>query len=449
MRIFLALTMWLTILVLSGCDPDESEFKKQFDHEAVLVKTCGVDKVYRFKDQLWFKDDLVWREVAAGVDQVCDVLDNDTHDGDRQTRRDGYEPGLWDQWFTWRMRLVGSPHDFKATAQEDNTTAQQDNDVHEADEEALCLAVDPISGASNRNYQLVYQKDYVWTAKDALPESTKNEIVIGVSFLDGTDDQKKEVETYAWEWVKRAGLPIRWLFGDESRQNIRIRFNGKKDSVNNWSLYGNRASLRSHPSEPNKPNEPDEATMLLNVYHRESAKKIRRQKTLHEFGHALGLMHEQLHPDSGLKFNEVAIVEEMKKNKWCNPNENCLEKVQKQITHPAPRDHACRGAPKYDEHSIMHYPIPANWTTDGKTISWNLDLSKGDLDCVRSLYVAEPRPPQPPPPIGGTECDPLPTCCTSRCRRCGSVRLSRIVSWPPLPPRWMREFWDEEWWDDE
>ncbi|HWO31214.1 MAG TPA: hypothetical protein VNO32_20660 [Candidatus Acidoferrum sp.] len=70
------------------------------------------------------------------------------------------------------------------------------------------MAVDPITGSNDRNYQLTYQKDYVWTAKDALPESTKNEIVIGVSFLDGTDDQKKEVERYAWEWVKRAGLPI-------------------------------------------------------------------------------------------------------------------------------------------------------------------------------------------------------------------------------------------------
>jgi hypothetical protein len=336
---------------------------------------------------------------------------------------------------------------FKTSAQENDfkRSAQANDDVHQPGEEALCLAVDPITGSNDRNYQLTYQKDYVWTAKDALPESTKNEIVIGVSFLDGTDDQKEEVESYAWEWVKRAGLPIRWVFGDESRQNIRIRFSDKGDTVNNWSWPGNRASRRSHPDQ----SKPDQPTMLLNVYHREAAQKERRRTTLHEFGHALGLMHEQLHPDSGLHFREDVIVKEMKEKRWCRPDEDCLEKVRRHITKPASPDHACRGAPKYDEHSIMHYRIPPSWTWEEKKISSSFDLSNGDLDCVRSLYLAEPGLPPPRPPIGRTDCYPPPTCCISRCRRCGSVRQSRIVPWPPLPPRWVREFWDDEWQDDE
>ena len=125
MRIFVSLIVWmipLGLIGLSGCDghghvpdADELEFEKKFDREAVLVKTCGVDwgistvplKVYRFKDQLWFKDNLIWRPVAAGIDQVCDVLDIDAKDGARRSRGDRYGPRRANQWFTWRMRLVG------------------------------------------------------------------------------------------------------------------------------------------------------------------------------------------------------------------------------------------------------------------------------------------------------------------------------------------------------
>jgi hypothetical protein len=61
------------------------------------VKTCGVDrgvsavpiKVYRFKDQLWFKDNSTWKQIAAGLDQVCDVLDIDAQDGNRRANRGG------------------------------------------------------------------------------------------------------------------------------------------------------------------------------------------------------------------------------------------------------------------------------------------------------------------------------------------------------------------------
>jgi hypothetical protein len=67
------------------------EFEKMFNREAVLAKTCEMDRavstaplrVYRFKDQLWFKDNSVRRPVAAGIDQVCDVLDIDARRSSR------------------------------------------------------------------------------------------------------------------------------------------------------------------------------------------------------------------------------------------------------------------------------------------------------------------------------------------------------------------------------
>jgi hypothetical protein len=67
-------------------DAEELDFEKKFDREAVLVKTCGTDpgivsavplKVYRFENELWFKDTWKWRRVDGKVDNVCDLLDID------------------------------------------------------------------------------------------------------------------------------------------------------------------------------------------------------------------------------------------------------------------------------------------------------------------------------------------------------------------------------------
>src|SRR5882672_9847341 len=80
----------LLAALLVGCKeptPEQVEFQKRFDREAVLVRTCGTDpgiasavplKVYRFEQQLWFNELGVWRRVDGKVDNVCDLLDIDS-----------------------------------------------------------------------------------------------------------------------------------------------------------------------------------------------------------------------------------------------------------------------------------------------------------------------------------------------------------------------------------
>ena len=66
--------------------PEQIEFDKKFDREAVLVRTCGLEpgiasalpmKVFRFEDKLWFQDNHRWRQVDGKPDNVCDLLDID------------------------------------------------------------------------------------------------------------------------------------------------------------------------------------------------------------------------------------------------------------------------------------------------------------------------------------------------------------------------------------
>ena len=60
----------------------------------------------------------------------------------------------------------------------------------------------------------------------------------------------------------------------------------------------------------------------------------------------------------------------------------------------------------YDKLSIMHYPIPADLTTDGSSVGWNSDFSTMDKQWAALVY---PFPPTPPTATGalktGDDCD--------------------------------------------
>jgi hypothetical protein len=63
---------------------EEVEFDEKFDREAVLVKTCGPEpgiavaipqKVFRFREKLWYRDRNRWRVIDRHPENVCDLLD--------------------------------------------------------------------------------------------------------------------------------------------------------------------------------------------------------------------------------------------------------------------------------------------------------------------------------------------------------------------------------------
>jgi hypothetical protein len=86
------ITILVVVLGLSGCnekdpkDPQQVEFEKKFEREAVLVKTCPGDprfasgptaaaqRVYRFEKELWYVDVNGHRKVEATPETVCNLL---------------------------------------------------------------------------------------------------------------------------------------------------------------------------------------------------------------------------------------------------------------------------------------------------------------------------------------------------------------------------------------
>jgi len=103
---------------------------------------------------------------------------------------------------------------------------------------------------------------------------------------------------------------------------------------------------------------------------------------LHEFGHALGLVHEQAHKDANIQWNKDEVYLDLKKEgpKWTKDYVDTwvfeqFDKSKEVIT-------------KFDIESVMMYPIRKGWVTGVKPREVPMKLSEGDKATIRKLYPA-------------------------------------------------------------
>ncbi|MFC1836498.1 M12 family metallopeptidase [Thermodesulfobacteriota bacterium] len=184
-----------------------------------------------------------------------------------------------------------------------------------------------------------------------------------VAFTGGESGLLGMIEAYANVWTEYAN--IKWAFGDHPRSDIRISF---REGGGHWSYIGTD-SLSVPPGEP---------TMNLDLGSGASEVDI-RSVTLHEFGHALGCIHEHQNPEGGIPWNVDAVFEYYRRTQgWSDREieENILDKYSSDQIN----------ASEYDPLSIMHYPIP-NWLTQGDfEVDWNRALSTGDKAFIGGEY---------------------------------------------------------------
>jgi hypothetical protein len=172
-----------------------------------------------------------------------------------------------------------------------------------------------------------------------------------VSFIGGTEAQRNIVKQFAPQWSDHAN--IKFVFGNDANAEIRIAFVPGDGA---WSYLG--TDCKSIPV--------GQPTMNLG-WQDEGV-------VLHEFGHALGLIHEHQNPSGGIKWNKPAVYRDLggPPNFWpkATVDHNMFETYsQDQIN-----------GTKLDRKSIMLYAIPASWTEDGFQSEPNEVLSDTDKE---------------------------------------------------------------------
>jgi hypothetical protein len=186
-------------------------------------------------------------------------------------------------------------------------------------------------------------------------------ITLGVHFLEGSSDQRDAVRRHASEWISGdLGKLLTFEFDvPRHRSQIRVAFTPQDG---NWSYVGNQ----------NRNIAPSQKTMNI--------ENLSRRVVCHEFGHAIGLQHEHLHPAAGIVWDEPAVIADMAAQGWseAQTRSNILTRYGK--------DAACIGDAQFNRASIMIYPVPRHWTKNGFSVGQTDSISPRDVLCLTGLY---------------------------------------------------------------
>jgi hypothetical protein len=188
--------------------------------------------------------------------------------------------------------------------------------------------------------------------------------VLRVRFLDGDKSVQARVEPYAHAWSEQAN--ITFMFGDDPEAEIRISFQYE----GSWSRVG--ADALAAPK--------DRPTMNFGWLGPDSPEEEFRRVVTHEFGHALGCIHEHSSPAAGIPWNKPAVYAfyQGPPNYWsaADVDLNLFRRYDQSITQFS----------QFDRQSIMLYPIPKALTLGGFEVEPNTELSAMDKAFIAAAY---------------------------------------------------------------
>ncbi|GIF12688.1 hypothetical protein [Actinoplanes teichomyceticus] len=187
-----------------------------------------------------------------------------------------------------------------------------------------------------------------------------------VRFLDGPRDLRERVMAAAADWT--AGTALSFTVVTSGGADIRVTFAG----AGNWSALG----TLSRETEMFPAGAP---TMCLGEAPGAAPARI-AQLARHEFGHAIGLIHEHSSPSAGIRWNRPHVLAALAgpPNFW-TPQEvadNVFARYRSEQTQFT----------AFDPDSVMLYAFPPSWTLDAMTFPENIELSAQDRAFVRGIY---------------------------------------------------------------
>ncbi|WP_164972632.1 M12 family metallopeptidase [Lacibacter luteus] len=191
-------------------------------------------------------------------------------------------------------------------------------------------------------------------------------IKVFLSTTNGSDAIREQIKLIVKEWERIANINFQFVTS-KSDAKIKVWFASNKKY---WSWIGRDVLFNPF----------DAYTMNLGFINSGITTTDVRAIVLHEFGHALGFIHEHQSPASGIQWDKEKVyaffAEEP--NKWSRAEVdlNVFNRYARTTTNYS----------AYDPASIMHYEIPAELTTTNTGTTYNTNFSYIDMQYARALY---------------------------------------------------------------
>ncbi len=187
---------------------------------------------------------------------------------------------------------------------------------------------------------------------------------VTVKFMEGSSSLRTRVMDYARVWTRYANVKFRVV--NSGPADIRVAFTQNGSS---WSMIGN-SSARADQQRP---------SMNFGWLTDRTPEYEIKRTVLHEFGHALGLLHEHQNPAGGIPWDEAAVYAHYQRTQgWDRRTtyNNVIATANRNLTQYSAPDRA----------SIMHYPVDSRLTNGRYSVGMNNDLSAIDKQYIARLY---------------------------------------------------------------
>lgn len=198
----------------------------------------------------------------------------------------------------------------------------------------------------------------------------QNGRTLRVRFLEGIPQIQEKVKKLALQWTEFANIKLE--FGNDPDAEIRIAF--QRDG--SWSYIGtdNLVIPKS------------QATMNFGWFTVSTPDEEIERTVVHEFGHALGCIHEHQHPDAGIPWDRDAVF----RYYMGPPNNWTRAQVETNLFQRYSATQTQFSA--FDTKSIMLYPVDNALTLGDFEIGWNKKLSDMDKEFIGVAYPKDKKP---------------------------------------------------------
>ena len=183
------------------------------------------------------------------------------------------------------------------------------------------------------------------------------------------------VQRVAGQWLDHANLHFAWEC-PRAESDLRIAFD---PALGNWSYIGTDALAFVN----------GEITMNLGALTQPLARAEHARYILHEFGHALGLIHEHQGPSGGIRWKRQVVLNFFAgpPNFWTEEQVDLNLFLKYDQSHSQYQELLPVGT-EFDPASIMLYAIQPEWTEDGRSYPANSTLSALDKAFIAQCYPA-------------------------------------------------------------